>query len=83
MDALELFAIVEADLEQGREIMKDIVENTVDDTDTEPTANGAKGLLADLDGGVRDPKEPYHKVVKITIEDVTTLEDAIADRASE
>lgn len=83
MEKLEVFVVVEAGLDSPREILKDAVENSVDDTDLETTENGGLQELSDLDGHFRDPDEPYHKVVKITIEEITTIEDAIADRASE
>ncbi len=72
MKKLEVFAVVDAGIDTARETMYDIVENSVDNTDLENEAEAMKSLES-LDGKVRDPKEPYHKVVKITIEDVTTL----------
>ncbi len=83
MKKIEVFAVVDAGLGGTRVILKDVVENSVDDTDLHPTKDEALEQLRESAGVTRDPKDPYHKVIKITIEEVTTIEDAIADRASE
>ena len=74
----ETYAVVEAGLEKPCEILFDFLENTASDDPDVMTFEEAQKFLDDI-----REKDVHHKIVKVTIEEITTLEDAIAYQAGE
>ena len=72
---VETYAVVEAGLEKPREILYDVICNSADDDPDPETLEGAQKHLEEI-----RTKDEHHKIVKVTIEEITTLDDAVAYR---
>ena len=73
---IEAYAVVDANSNSVYDIVQDLVENTMSD-EVPSTLEEAQVLLNEI----RGKGLPYLKIVKITTEEITTLEDAIAYQA--
>ena len=72
------YEVVEAGADEPYKILQDILENGEGPIELEAEAHEVCNGL----NSTAEEKE-YYRVVKVTIEDVTTVDDAVAYRASE
>ena len=78
MEKRVFYEVVEAGADEPYTILRDVIVNGEGPIEKKEEAHEVMNGL----NSSAEEKE-FYRVVKITIEDVTTTEDAIADRASE